>query len=143
MELVPGSTQLTVPAYEFKEPFQFVLLDGPHAYPFPELEYYRVYPHIQTGGLLIIDDIWIPTIYRLFEFLKEEPMFRLHKVIANTAFFIRTAAPTFDPLGDGWTEQPYNQSRFPVNLTPVQTLRRTLKRQAKRFLGVVGLGKGK
>jgi hypothetical protein len=35
-------------------------------------------------------------------------MFRLQEVVRSTAFFIRTEAPTFDPTGDGWQEQPYN-----------------------------------
>ncbi len=135
VEFVPGSTQRTVPAYRFEEPFQCVLLDGPHSYPFPELEYFHVYPHIETGGLLVIDDIWIPTIHRLYEFLCEEPMFRLDRVVSNTAFFIRTDAPTFDPYGDDWMAQPFNKRRFPMNQPPVQAMKNALKRRVKRWLG--------
>ncbi len=41
-------------------------------------------------------------------------MFERVDVVKRTAFFRRTSAPTFDPLGDRWTDQPYNASRFPV-----------------------------
>jgi hypothetical protein len=30
-----------------------------------------------------------------------------------TAFFRRTAAPSFYPFGDGWWTQKFNQNRFP------------------------------
>ncbi len=113
-----GPTQKTLPAYTFARPFDFVLLDGPHSYPFPDLEYYFVYPHIKPGGYLIIDDIWIPTIYNLYAFLKEDAMFHLETVVANTAFFTRTTAPLLDPYGDDWPSQAYNKARFPIVHTP-------------------------
>lgn len=139
LEFVPGSTQRTLPKYEFGEPFEVVLLDGPHSYPFPELEYYFVYPHIQKGGLLVIDDIWIPTIHRMYEFLKEDPMFRLDKVVANTAFFVRTDAPTFDPYGDDWQAQPFNKRRFPMNRSALRVVKDSVTRPVKRLLTSLGL----
>ena len=117
-EFILGPTQRTLPSYKFEQAFDFVLLDGPHSYPFPELEYFFVYPHIKPGGYLVIDDIWIPTIYNMFAFLKEDAMFHLETVVANTAFFTRTNAPLFDPYGDNWPGQAYNKARFPIVHTP-------------------------
>lgn len=57
VRFVAGPTQKTLPVHEFAEPIQVILLDGPHAYPFPEIEYYFLYPHIEKGGLLILDDV--------------------------------------------------------------------------------------
>lgn len=112
VEFVEGPTQRTLPSYTFDDPLQVALIDGPHGYPFPELEYLCLYPHLTEGALLILDDIHIPTIRRLFEFLSEEEMFRLIEVVDHAAFFRRTAAPVFDPEGDGWWLQQYNRSRF-------------------------------
>jgi hypothetical protein len=109
---VDGPTQLTVPRHAFTAPLQFVLIDGPHAYPFPDLEYYHLYPHIEAGGLLVIDDIHIPTIANLFDFLSVDEMFHVEEVVENTAFFRRTAAPTFPPTGDDWVRQRYNMRVF-------------------------------
>jgi hypothetical protein len=36
---VEGETRSTVPGYEFNGAVDLVLLDGPHAYPFPQIEY--------------------------------------------------------------------------------------------------------
>ena len=113
--MVLGATQLTLPHFQFTVPIDLALLDGPHAYPFPELEYYYVYPHLRTGSLLIIDDIHIPTLHRLHTFLAEDDMFALVHIEQTTAFFVRTSAPTFFPLGDGWEFQVFNRARFPVD----------------------------
>ena len=46
-----------------------------------------------SGALLIVDDIHIPTITNLFDFLKADEMFDLQEVVETTAFFRRTARP--------------------------------------------------
>jgi Methyltransferase domain len=115
---VLGATQLTLPVYQFAERIDLALLDGPHGYPFPELEYYYVYPKLRPGALLIIDDIHIPTIHRLHTFLAEEEMFDLVHIERTTSFFVRTGAPTFFPLGDGWEHQAFNKARFPAYPPP-------------------------
>jgi hypothetical protein len=130
--LIEGPSQRTLPRFEFREPLQFALLDGPHGYPFPELEYYFIYPHLAPDALLVIDDIHIPTIFNLYRFLKEEPMFELLECVDNTAFFRRTTMPTADPLGDSWWLQPYNIRRFPISRSPVRRGWRELRRQVTR-----------
>jgi hypothetical protein len=109
VSFIEGPSQRTLPQHHFSEKLQLVLIDGPHAYPFPDLEYYFLYPHLDHGALLILDDIQIRSIHNLFEFLRRDAMFRLDEVVRSTAFFTRTDAPTFDPLGDGWRKQRYNE----------------------------------
>src|SRR5688572_12941236 len=46
---VEGPTQLTLPSYRFDTKLQLALLDGPHAYPFPDLEYYYIYQHLDRN----------------------------------------------------------------------------------------------
>lgn len=107
-----GPTQITLPTFQHEGQYDLVLIDGPHGYPFPEMEYLSFYPHLREGGVLIIDDIRIPTIGRLADFIAEDAMFDLMTVVAhNTAIFRRTGAPAFNPHGDGWWEQAYNRRR--------------------------------
>jgi len=113
---VEGATQATLRNYEFTDKFDLVLIDGPHGYPFPDMEYWHFYPHIAEGGLLILDDIHIPTIHNLFRFLKEEQMFDYKGVIGTTAFFVRNDAPLFAPYEDGWWLQNYNKARYPATI---------------------------
>jgi len=119
VEFVEGPTQLTLMQHAFTEPLQLALIDGPHGFPFPQMEYWKIYPHLEVGGLLVVDDIHIPTIRQLFDVIAEDDMFRLLEIVGNTAFFDRTAAPTFAPTGDGWWLQAYNARRFPIS--PEQT----------------------
>jgi len=109
VDFVEGPTQCTLPQFRFTEKLQFALIDGPHAYPFPDLEYYYLYPHLESGALLVIDDIHIRSVQNLFKFLRCDSMFHLEEVIGSTAIFTRTDTPTFDPRGDGWWLQGYNR----------------------------------
>ena len=111
IETVFGPTQSTLPSYESHAPYDLVLIDGPHGFPFPELEYYYFYPHVKAGGLLVVDDVNIPTIGRLADFISEDRMFETVEFIGATAVFRRTDAPVFDPMGDGWWLQDYNRRR--------------------------------
>ena len=106
-----GPTQKTLENYKFEEKFDVIFLDGPHGFPFPELEYFYVYPYIQTGGFLIVDDVHIPSIARFADILFEDEMFDLVETVVATAIFRRTEAPTFSRYGDGWWQQRYNRLR--------------------------------
>ncbi len=106
-----GPTQLTLAAYRHPHRYDVVLIDGPHGWPFPELEYWHFYPHIRPGGTLIVDDVNIPTTGRMADVIAEDVMWKLVDVVATTALFRRTDAPVFDPLGDGWWTQRFNQRR--------------------------------
>lgn len=114
VEWVFGPTQLTVPRHIISEPIDIILIDGPHGFPFPELEYYYFYRLLQPNSVLIIDDIHIPTLRNLFNFLSQDDMFYLHQVTATTAFFVRTSEPMLNPLGDDWWKQRYNIQHFPA-----------------------------
>lgn len=135
-EFVIGSTQTTLPGFHFDREFDLVLLDGPHGYPFPDLEYYYFYPHIKAGGWLVIDDIQIPSVANMLDVLRRDEMFQLDRVFRTTAFLRRTNAATFSPFGDGWWEQGYN-TRFGVALRHVglTSIPRVVALELKRRLG--------
>jgi len=112
VEFVEGPTQRTLPQHRFQTPLDAVLLDGPHAYPFPELEYFHFYPHIREGGLLMLDDIQIPTVHRLFDFVRQDAMWELETVVHRTAFLRRSGAAVFPNDADGWERQRFNRSEL-------------------------------
>jgi hypothetical protein len=107
---VEGPSQQTLPQHVFRHQHEVVLIDGPHGYPFPDLEYFFLYPTIAPAGLLILDDLLIPSIGRMFEILRADAMFDLIEVVdSNTAFLRRTDAPLVHPHGDSWWLQGYNR----------------------------------
>ena len=104
---VEGETKDTLPQYQFEGQFNLVLLDGPHAYPLPQIELAYLFPWIRLGGWLVVDDIQIPSVYEMFDFLRKESSVELEEVIVRTAFFRRTSVAGHSP--DGWALQGINR----------------------------------
>jgi len=104
---VEGETKDTLPGYQFGGEVDLVLLDGPHAYPLPQIEFAYLFPRIRPGGWLVVDDIQIPSVYELFHFLKKESSVVLEEVAVRTAFFRRISAAKHGP--DGWPLQGINR----------------------------------
>jgi hypothetical protein len=116
---IEGLTQETLPAYHFQHKLQLALIDGPHGYPFPDLEYFYFYPQIEPGGMLLVDDIKIPTIRRMFEIIQADDMFRLLEVVGDDmAFFQRTDVPCVSLSSDSWWRQGYNRPFYNEILNP-------------------------
>jgi len=112
VNFVVGPSQVTLPRHGFVRPLDFVLIDGPHGFPFAHLEYYFFYPRIRKGGFLVVDDIHIPTIRQMYDVLRDDKMWLHVEDVLTTAFFQRSEAPLFDPYGDGWERQQFNQRHF-------------------------------
>ena len=104
---VEGETKDTLPRYPIEGEVDLVLLDGPHAYPLPQLEFAYLFPKVRVGGWLVLDDIQIPSVYELFSFLTKESSVVLEEVVVRTAFFRRVMADQRGP--DGWTLQGMNR----------------------------------
>lgn len=104
---VEGETKDTLPGYRFEGQLDMALLDGPHAYPLPQIEFAYLFPRIRQGGWLVIDDIQIPSVYELFRFLKREDSVALEEIVVRTAYFRRVKV--FEPQPDGWTQQGMNR----------------------------------
>ena len=104
---VEGESKDTLPRYDFDGEVDIVLLDGPHAYPLPQIEFVYLFPRIRVGGWLVLDDIQIPSVYELFRFLEKESSVVLEEVTARTAFFRRVR--TGEHGADGWELQGMNR----------------------------------
>jgi hypothetical protein len=104
---VEGETKDTLPGHVFPSELDLVLLDGPHAYPMPQLEFVYLFRDLRVGGWLVIDDLQIPSVHELFRFLEREPCVVLEEVIVRTAFFRRISADPSVP--DGWPLQGMNR----------------------------------
>jgi precorrin-6B methylase 2 len=104
---VEGETRLTLPGHSFDGPLDLVLLDGPHAYPLPQIEFAYLFPHLRAGGWLVFDDIQIPSVHELFSFLRKQSSVMLEEVVLRTAFFQRVSLSDSGP--DGWTSQGMNR----------------------------------
>lgn len=115
---VYGPTQKTLRSFEFSDEdfFDVILIDGPHGYPFPDLEYALLYDRLKVNGILIIDDVHIPSIGKMYDILREDRMYEEVGVFSTTGLLRRTAIEAVPSDGDHWYEQSYNFSRFPLQM---------------------------
>jgi hypothetical protein len=104
---VEGETKTTVPQYQFEAELGLVLLDGPHAYPLPQIEMAYLLPWIRLGGWFVVDDIQIPSVHEVFDFLRKESWVVLEEVAGRRAFFRRVGVAEHGP--DGWALQGINR----------------------------------
>jgi SAM-dependent methyltransferase len=113
---VYGPTQRTLPVYRFPDGLMFdvILIDGPHGYPFPDLEYALLYDRLKPGGILILDDIHIASIGAMYDILRDDRMYEEIGVFSTTGLLRRSTLEGVPSDGDHWFEQNYNVSRFPL-----------------------------
>ncbi len=104
---VEGEAKRTLPLHRFGTRLDLALLDGPHAYPLPQLEFAYLFPHIRAGGWLVLDDIQIPSVHQLVAFLRRESAMVLEEVAVRTAFFRKIRDCDLGP--DGWQHQGMNR----------------------------------
>jgi len=109
-----GATQKILNNFVHDSLYDCVLIDGPHGYPFPDLEYFYFYPAIKEGGLLIVDDLQIATIGRMADVIQDDDMWDTVSVVGKTAIFQRTSSDIVPPDGDHWWMQNFNRRRARV-----------------------------
>lgn len=107
---VEGETKRTLPTHLFHARLDLALLDGPHAYPLPQLEFAYLFPQVRVGGWLVLDDIQIPSVYQLVRFLRLEPFLVLEEIAVRTAFFRKKRECDWGP--DGWQHQGMNRHKI-------------------------------
>jgi SAM-dependent methyltransferase len=101
-----GLSEQVLPCLEGR--FSCALIDGAHSFPYPIVDYHFVSRLLDPGGILILDDLPIPSVGVLFGFLERDPLWERLAVVENRAAALRLTAPL--PPGDPWGGQPWNRS---------------------------------
>jgi Methyltransferase domain len=63
------------------------LVDGAHAFPYPTLDWWFLAPHLKIGGLLLLDDAYMPPVGSVVDYLRTSPAWSLERPVS-----FRTAA---------------------------------------------------
>jgi predicted O-methyltransferase YrrM len=59
------------------DPIDILFIDGCHAHPFPQLDWYLAAPRVRAGGIVIVDDIQLPGPASLHRFLRRDERWEL------------------------------------------------------------------
>jgi hypothetical protein len=88
------------------ERLDLALIDGAHRYPFPIVDWHYFSQALRPSGLMLVDDIQIPSVGVLVEYLKQDEDWKLEQVTGKTAWFRKLREET--PLND-WMAQAINR----------------------------------
>ena len=100
-----GSSDQILPITDLPAVLDFVLIDGAHRFPFAMIDFHYTEAKIPVGGILCVDDVHMPSVKILFQFLQIEQEWKLLQRVKHTAFFKRVA-PTV--IYSDWQGQAMN-----------------------------------
>lgn len=87
----------------------FIFIDGAHRFPFPYIDFHYTESKLKPGGILGLDDIDIPSVKILHDFLCEEDEWQKTAQFSKTAFFKKMS---HSKLVDDWQGQKFNTNTF-------------------------------
>lgn len=108
--LIGSSDMIFAQGGMIPESLDMVFIDGAHRFPFPALDWHYTEGRLKIGGVMGIDDIDIPSVRLLHDFLNGEDQWEIIKVIGKTSFFRKTGVPDTSLDHQG---QRFNSSRIP------------------------------
>src|SRR5919204_5637360 len=97
-----GPSHEVLPRLE-PRPLDLVLLDGAHGFPYPVLDWWHVAPHVRVGGVVLLDDAYMPPVRVLVDALREQPAWEVAAAIGQRTVAMRKVAealPPFDWSGE-------------------------------------------
>jgi hypothetical protein len=97
-----GSSHEVLPAWE-PHPLDLVLVDGAHGFPYPILDWWWTAPHLKIGGLLLLDDAYMPPVAMLVDHLGRSPAWRTEPAVSFRTAVTRKLAdglPDWDWRGE-------------------------------------------
>jgi Methyltransferase domain len=80
-------------------PLDLVLIDGAHGFPYPILDWWYLAPHVKAGGVVLLDDAYLPAVGAIVEFVRASPAWELEEAVGFRTARVRKVsddAPPFD-----------------------------------------------
>jgi methyltransferase family protein len=71
-----GPSHEVLPAWEAR-PLDLVLIDGAHGFPYPTLDWWYLAPSLRVGGLLLLDDAYMPPVAAVLDHVRRSQAWQL------------------------------------------------------------------
>jgi hypothetical protein len=98
-----GPSHEVLPRLE-PRPLDLVLLDGAHGFPYPVLDWWYVAPHVRVGGLVLLDDAYMPPVRVLVDALRKQPAWEVAAAIGQRTVALRKVSEELPPFD--WRGEP-------------------------------------
>src|SRR5438309_88268 len=92
-----GSSHDVLPALE-RRPLDLVLVDGAHGFPYPILDWWYLAPRLRVGGVMLLDDAYMPPVGTLVDALRSQPGWEVAAPIGQRTVAFRKVAETPPPF---------------------------------------------
>jgi predicted O-methyltransferase YrrM len=115
-----------LPDCEIKD-LDLVLIDGKHAFPWPIIDWFYTADRLKEGGILVLDDVQMPSVSILKDFITEDPRWQFVRSFGRRTLAVKKAAPAIHDVA--WHMQPYIIRRYGRKARLMNAL--GLKRRAK------------
>lgn len=91
------------------EPLDLVLIDGAHGFPFPALDWYLTAPHLRVGGLVVLDDAYLPSVRVIARFLRSSSSWRQEPPLGYRTVAFRKVDEklSYDWVGSRFDQRPH------------------------------------
>jgi len=91
------------------EPLDLVLIDGAHGFPFPALDWYLTAAHLRVGGLVVLDDAYLPSVHVVVRFLRASSSWQQERAIGYRTVAFRKLATelSYDWVGSAFDQRPH------------------------------------
>ena len=63
-------------------PLDLVLIDGAHGFPYPILDWWQVAQHVRVGGIVLLDDAYLPAVAAIVDFARTSPAWRVEDAVS-------------------------------------------------------------
>ncbi len=128
-----GSSHRTLPPLEAAGVARdLVLIDGSHAFPLPEVDWFFGAALLGVGGVLVVDDLDLPAVALLARFLELDPRWQ---ALAGTRKWQAWERRVAGPLSEDWTEQPFFRRRRDILLAPARRVTGKVRYEWERRRG--------
>jgi Methyltransferase domain len=87
-----------------------VFIDGKHSFPAPVVDFYYAWRLLRVGGIMVLDDVPIPSVQVVHRFCVSAPEWELVTIADDRAGCYRKLAD--EDAEDNWRRQPMNR-RYP------------------------------
>jgi predicted O-methyltransferase YrrM len=115
-----GSSADVLPTWS-PRPLDLVLVDGAHAFPYPALDWWFLAPHLRIGGLMLLDDAYMPPVAAVVDHVRHSSAWRLE---APASFRTAVARKLADEVPDGeWKGRRMNFAYLPPGRRLVAAVR--------------------
>jgi Methyltransferase domain len=97
-----GSSHEVLPKWASR-PLDLVLVDGAHGFPYPIIDWWHLAPHVRVGGLMLIDDAYMPPVAALLDYLRSSKAWEIVETLGYRTVVVRKLAeelPDFDWAGE-------------------------------------------